>query len=369
MKKGFLFKKCVLAIGLFSSIATLSSCSAFFGGDEYTITDTSVETDENGNTVVTVNFSGEDVAPLTFTIPATTKGISSVTSEVQDSQVTLTINFNDGTNQQIGVPIINGKDGVGISEVELIEHEDGTKGIQFHYSNGEVSDEFPLPSGKDGATIKEITPEINDDGSITYTISFTDGREDFKFTVENGISIVNMYLDEEASALDEDFYCFKVEYSDGCVVTIRVAKPKTNHWLSGVGAPSDELGESEDFYVDLNSGWVYQKSTDKGWTALFSIKGEGNYEPSYFMVGFHFLDGEYITDNANQKILEGPTVYYISAKEGDCIPTTSIPLPKKDGYIFEGRYKEPNNTNSGKFTDLTIVNSKLDLYARRSSIQ
>ena len=368
MKRNFLLKKFALAVALFSSVATLSSCSVFFDGDEYSITNTEVNTDANGNTIVTVNFSGEDIEPLTFTIPASTKGISSITSEVKDNQVVLTINFNDGTNQQIGVPIINGKDGVGITDVELIEQADGSKFIRFHYSDGTSSEEFPLPSGKDGASIKEITPEVNEDGSITYTISFTDGREDFKFTVQNGVSIVSMYLDEEASILDEDYYYFKVEYSDGRLDTIRVEKPKTNNWLSGVGSPSNELGDSQDFYIDLNSGWVYQKSTDKGWTALFSIKGEGYDEPSYFMVGFHFLDGEYINNFGDQNKLEGPTVYYISAKEGECIPSDNIPVPKKDGFIFEGWYKDPDSPISGKFTDMTIVNSKLDLYARWSSL-
>lgn len=248
MKKGFLFKKFALAVGLFSPIATLSSCSAFFGGDEYTITDTNVETDENGNTVVTVSFSGEDIAPLTFTIPATTKGISSVTSTVEDNQVTLTINFNDGTNQQIGVPIINGKDGVSVTNVELIEHEDGTKGIQFHYSDGKVSEEFPLPSGKDGLGIANII-ETEENGQHKVTITFDDETKDpLEFFVNDGVSIESVEYSEDYSTEDE--YALVITFSDGSSSIQFLPRPTTNKWFSGLVDPSNSQGNNGDFYLN-----------------------------------------------------------------------------------------------------------------------
>lgn len=360
MKKRFLFRKCLLAVGLLTAINPLSSCSMFFGGDEFTITDTDVKTDENGNTIVTVTFSGENVEPLTFTIPATTKGIESVTATNQGDQVVLTINYNDGTNQQIGIPVINGQDGVGISDVDLITKENGDNYIQFTYTNGKKSEEFPLPKGNDGVGVSFATV-TDENGVTTVTMSFTDGREDLIFTVEDGVSITNMYLDQNASASDENNYHFVVEFSNGETNTILVEKPKTNYWLSGVGAPNENLGNPQDFYVDLSSGWVYLKSTDKGWEALFSIKGEGVEDPEYYLVSFHLLDGEKAISPSE---LEGPTTFYISAKEGDSIPANSIPILKKEGFTFDGWYKDPSSPNSGKFTDLTIVKSKLDLYAR-----
>lgn len=361
MKKGFLFKKCVLAIGLFSSIATLSSCSAFFGGDEYTITDTSVETDENGNTVVTVNFSGEDVAPLTFTIPATTKGISSVTSEVQDNQVTLTINFNDGTNQQIGVPIINGKDGVSISEVELIEHEDGTKGIQFHYSNGEVSDEFPLPSGKDGLGIASIE-ETDENGQHKITITFNDEtKEPLEFYVNDGVSIESVEYSEEYS--NEDEYALVITFSDGSSSIQFLPRPTTNKWHSGLVDPSNSIGKNGDFYLNEANGNVFSKKNDT-WVYLFSMKGDVSEEiTQYYNVIFNFRDDEYTEDlTPGSKLL-------IKAKKGESIPLDQIPLPSRDGFTFAGWFAgEEVNPNVGQFTNLTTVSSNLDLFARWQSM-
>ena len=358
MKKRFLFRKCLLAIGMVFSILPISSCSAFFGGDEYAIVDTNIETDDNGNTIVTINFSGENTEPLTFSIPPSSKGISSIEAVSDEKQVVLTITFTDGTSQQIGIPIINGEDGVGISSVGLIQNDEGESFIQFTYTNGEKSEEFPLPKGNDGAGILSVT-STTQNGVTTYTMSFTDGRDDVVFSVRDGISISNMYLDEESSANDENYYHFIVEFSDGRKQEILVERPQTNHWLSGVGAPSSDLGNPEDFYVDLTSGWVYTKSSDRGWEARFSIKGEGQEDPQRYMVSFNLLEGEKI-ENAN---LEGPTSFYFSVKEGDSLPASEIPIPSKDGFTFDGWYQEPGNPNSGKFTDLSIINSNLTLYA------
>ena len=364
MKKRFLFRKCLLAVGLLTAINPLSSCSMFFGGDEFAITDTDVKTDENGNTIVTVTFSGENVEPLTFTIPATTKGIESVTATNQGDQVVLTINYNDGTNQQIGIPVINGQDGVGISSVELIEDVYGDKYIQFTYTNGKKSDKLPLPKGDDGVGVLDV--DVTTEGDITtFTMTFTDDREPIVFSVKNGVSITNMYLDTQLSALDPDYYHFVVEFSDGESKTILADKPKTNKWLNGVGAPSSDLGEPQDFYVDLSSGWVYLKSSDKGWEAMFSIKGENQDNKEYYMVRFHLLEGEYIAEQNDNST--GPTILYYNILSGNSLPTSSIPVPQKDGYTFLGWYQDPLSPNSGQFTDLTQVNSSLDLYAKREN--
>ena len=46
MKNGFFKKnKILMLFGLSMSLAPITSCSAFFGGDEFTITDTSVTKD------------------------------------------------------------------------------------------------------------------------------------------------------------------------------------------------------------------------------------------------------------------------------------------------------------------------------------
>ena len=80
MKRRFFEKsKIGLMLGLSTLLAPITSCSAFFGGDEYTITDTSITTDEEtGDTIVTITFSGDNIEPLTFRIPSVTNGVDGV---------------------------------------------------------------------------------------------------------------------------------------------------------------------------------------------------------------------------------------------------------------------------------------------------
>lgn len=45
-------------------------------------------------------------------------------------------------------------------------------------------------------------------------------------------------------------------------------------WFSGEGKPDDNVGDEEDFYLDITNGNVYQKSVD-GWKLIGHIKDEG----------------------------------------------------------------------------------------------
>ena len=103
MKRRFFEKsKIGLMLGLSTLLAPITSCSAFFGGDEYTITDTSITTDEEtGDTIVTITFSGDNIEPLTFTIPKVQNGIdgngiASITPVLtEEGSIELTIKYTD----------------------------------------------------------------------------------------------------------------------------------------------------------------------------------------------------------------------------------------------------------------------------------
>lgn len=370
MKKNFLFKKCVLAIGLFSSIAVLSSCSAFFGGDEFTITDTSIEQNENGDTIVTITFSGDDVDPLRFTIPKVQNGvdgngIASITPVLNEESLELTIKYTDTTMEDtiITVPVLKGDSGRGIDDVLLGSDENGNTTIQFNYTDGTTSDLITIPKGidgKDGLGIANIDVQKTSNGINIVTITFTDENvAPLTFPINDGVSISSIVYDEENST--DEIYSLFITFSDGTFTTVELPRPQSTIWLSGTQEPSSTSGKIGDFYLNLVSGDVYRKISSTTWEFLFTMKGSGSSEPiTRHQVIFHFRDDEY------NETLEGGSLMLFNVEHGRTISADSIPVPTKDGFKFAGWFagEDETNPNIGQFTNLTVVTQNLDLYAR-----
>ena len=206
MKKGFLFRKSLLAFSMMFSLGTISSCSAFFGGDDFAITDTTIEQNENGDTIVTITFSGDNIEPLTFTIPKVQNGIdgngiASITPVLtEEGSIELTIKYTDTTMEDtvITIPVIKGDTGVGINEVLIGSDEDGNTTIQFTYTNGTTSDLITIPKGIDGENgigIANIDVQKTSTGLNIVTITFTDETmAPVNFTVNDGVSIAKESL-------------------------------------------------------------------------------------------------------------------------------------------------------------------------------
>ena len=58
-------KKIFLGLLLLASSVTVSSCSMFFGGDDYTISNVLKTVDEEtGDTIVTIQFENQEIEPL-----------------------------------------------------------------------------------------------------------------------------------------------------------------------------------------------------------------------------------------------------------------------------------------------------------------
>lgn len=366
MKSGFFKKsKILMLFGLSMSLAPITSCSAFFGGDEFTITDTSITTDEEtGDTIVTITFSGDDVKPLTFRIPVVTNGvdgigIENITSKLENGQVVLTISYTDESVEDtvISVPVINGENGVGVTGVNVGQNENGDTTFQFTYSDGKTSEVFILPKGKDGVGIANIVENDNGDGTHTIIISYTDPEmPTTEFVVSDGISIERVEYSPEYS--DESNYAIIVTFSDGNVSLITLPRPTTNKWLSGVTDPRDNIGNDGDYYLNEYNGNVFVKRNGS-WNYLFSMKGTGSTETKeYFNVIFELREDEY-TDT-----LTPGSRLMISVEEGKTIPLNQIPVPQKDGFVFNGWYAgETVSPNVGHFTNLTPVVSDLTLFA------
>ena len=375
MKSGFLKKsKILMLFGLSMCLAPITSCSAFFGGDEFTITDTSVTTDEEtGDTIVTITFSGDNVEPLTFRIPSVVNGkdgvgISNITSELRDGKVTLTIEYTDSSIQptKISIPVQQGEDGRGISDVIIGETENGDRTILFVYTDGSQSKLITIPKGLDGQNglgIASITNEPNDNGNITVTIYFDDPSiPPQSFEVTNGISILSVVYNEEMS--DSENYALNVIFSNGNQTTIYLPRPTSTRRYSGFSEPSDDVGNQGDFYVNLNNGNTYYKLNDSTWEFVFCMKGDDSSTATkYYQVKFNLGEDEFSGDY-------GPNSSIIFNVQGnDYLELENIPIPIKSGFTFEGWYTSSlNNVNSGQFTDTTMVTRNFDLYAKWSLV-
>lgn len=375
MKNTFFKKnKLLMFLGFSLCIAPLTSCSAFFGGDEFTITDTSVTTDaETGDTIVTITFSGSDREPLTFRIPTVKNGsdgvgISDITSELHDGMVTLTIEYTDASIEptKISIPVQKGEAGKGISNVIIGETESGDKTLHFIYTDGTESELITIPKGLDGKNglgIASITNEPNDNGNITVTIYFDDPSiPPQNFEVTNGVSILSVVYNEEMS--DDDNYALNVIFSNGSQTTIYLPRPTSTRWYSGFSEPSDDVGNQGDFYVNLNNGNTYYKLNDSTWEFVFCMKGDDSSTTTkYYQVKFNLGEDEFSGDyGPNSSII-------FNVQENDYLELENIPIPTKSGFTFEGWYTSSlNNVNSGQFTDTTLVNKNFDLYTRWSAL-
>lgn len=358
--------KLLFLLGLSCFIGPLSSCSAFFGGDEYTITDTQVTTDENGDTIVTITFSGENIAPLTFTIPSVTdgvdgNGIANISSTLVDDEVTLTISYTDTTKEDtvITIPVVKGDAGKGISNVFVGSNENQDTTIQFEYTDGTTSEEITIPKGKDGVGIDSFS--IEKQGNVTLIkIKFTDNSiEEKTIAISDGVSISNVVFNEEKS--DEYNYVITFVFSDGSTTDITLNKPHATNWLNGIVDPTIEMGENGDFYLNTQSGEVFKKSNDT-WIAIFSISGSEYENKQYYTVTFNLKDDEKFLDENKF----GNVSFGIRVEEGDCLMLEEIPIVIKDGFEFAGWYasSDSENVNAGKFTNLTSVFCNINLHAR-----
>lgn len=375
MKRG-IFKKSKILFGslvLLSSLTFATSCSAFFGGDEYAIANVSQTTDETtGDTVVTIEFQDEKINPLTFTIPAAGldgTGIANISATTNDGVVTLTISYTDSNkeNTVISVPVIKGDKGLGIQNVIVENDAEGNMTLQFAYTDGKTSQVYTIPKGidgKDGTGIKEITTERLTTGTTIITITFDDETlEPVTFPVNDGVSITDVTYDPENST--DLTYRVVITLSNGETRELDFPAPRIATWLSGTTIPNNEEGRAGDFYLNMITGDVYTKLTADSWSYLFCIKGTGaSQEIVKHSVVFNLRDDERVENlNPGSQIL-------VRVNEGETLLLDDIPLPTKDGFEFIGWFagEDESNPNIGQITNLTVISNDLNLFARWRAI-
>lgn len=364
------FRKFYLATSVLLCSLFVTSCSAFFGADSLTITSTSVDTDAEGNTVITVNFAEEGKEPLTFTIPKAIDGedgvgIANVSSVLSDDKtlVTITITYTDVNKAPsvITVPVYRGEDGKEITNIISDFDAEGNTTIVFEYSDGTKSDTLTINKGNDGKGIKNITINTLENGNYELIINYTDGTSEKPMYVNSGVGITSVVYDEEKS--DETRYCLIVNYTDGTSSELYLPKQKTTKWISGNAIPSDDIGNDGDFYVIESSGAVYTK-TGNSWRYLFSIKGIGSdltYTVSFNLNGGRWTNGN--LTNPEESATEIRTINRLTY--GSFIDLDQSYLEcYNENFEFKGWWSDAVITpNSGHFTNLTPVTSDITLFA------
>ena len=366
------FRKMCLTLSVLLGSVTISSCSAFFGSDEFMITSIDKTTNENGDIVLTMHFSDSEKEPLVLTIPSGLSGkdgvgIASIETElnVDNTEVRIIISYTDDSLEPtiISVPITKGQDGKGIKDVIIDKDDEGNTTFKFVYTDDTESELFTINKGQDGIGILEIENTENIDGSVTITIHYTDGSTSEPFTINPPVGILT--ITESEIQNDNDYYLFDVYYTDGTKSPIKIPKPRTTQWYSGNTVPSASLGYEGDFYVVITTGELYKKNSNNEWEYLFSIKGTG--ADTYYKVTFNLNGGKWVNGRySNPESQFEDRV--LNVKYGTYINLMSSDLEceyEDNIYTFDGWWTDAViNPNSGHFTSLTPVFGDLTLYAK-----
>lgn len=349
-----------LAIGLvgLSGLASLGSCSSFFGTDSassdvisissitysdledgtrviiITLSDgsvskvpvpkgadgndglgieniTAVKSEDGSSTTITITFTdGRD--PVTYEV-TNARSIVNVSSEVdEETGVTkVTLTYNDGTTDTVNLP--QGKTGKGISSMEIIE-QDGTQYVQVTYDDETTVQLYAVPEGTPGRGIAGIVQSFDEEtGEWVFTITYDD--------------------DEQTT---HEF---------------RIQGPNT--WLSGTGTPANNVGYNGDYYLDTQNRSIYKKENGQ-WSLVINFND--TVERTKYTVTFDSNGGSLSTTTNSYELIEGSN--FMSS--GFDVPTAT-----RDGYAFDGWYSKKNVDASTMtaFGDGTNVYSNLTLYA------
>ena len=295
------------------------------------------------------------------------------------------------------------KNGVGFTGEVTIEEITDSNGkrtgqkIQFHKTDGTLSDFIEIMDGLDGTFIEKIDSESLPNGITRVTVTLSD--ETTKTFDIKGISKVDQRIDEkgdiilifkdsdgkilsevpikkpkevvEITATDDGTnYIIQITYSDApnTPVTYELAKP--NSWHQGESKPTDDMGNPGDYFFDKANAVIYHKRWNElkqkyTWVDIIDFYDFKNPAVIYFNIDPS--KGEKWDPDS---IFAECGTYYdetrisIGQSYSSYGTQYAIPVPQMEGYRFLGWYttRTPNATNA-PFTDLTVVSATtLQLY-------
>lgn len=376
-----LFRKLGLFVLGLAMATGLGSCGFFSTtNSDYYIEEVTQVVDEQGNTVVTFVFSGDDVEDMVVTIPTGTDGngiesIGYVLDTTADPDVViLTINYTDeGMDPTvIRIPVIQGDEGNGIYS---ISHSVVTDASSDHYGDILVTIVFTDPSMPDvsfyvphGNGIASITPDtenVYDDDDGHYIITLEDGTT-FPFTIPQGPQGVG--IDSiDATVGDDGNITVSFTLSDGSGYDFDI--PRSNRWYTGSGNPDDAQGQDGDLYLDFSSLNIFQK-VNGVWVYLSSL----NYEQRECIVTLRANGGYFKVPTA----IDDATYYNIHVYEGehvdwDLLDALLVEDPNdpndvylyRDGYAFDGFWTCEGDPGAfdEKLTKMSVITGNTVFYA------
>lgn len=288
------------------------------------------------------------------------------------------------------------------AEGKNIEEEgkffEGTKYLKVIYTETESpesevkkSSKFKLPQGqkgldgngieyvKAGKLLEDGTIEegsLNEDGSIDIQFKYTQVEETqtIKVPANKGIKNIEGVNNGNQYQLNITYTTIDPETGDyEKAEPIIFFKPIITQWLYGNedgsqsdGGPGKYLGNVGDYYYDMfyNTIW-FKVATDNNpdgeWKKIATLGTENQTCNVVFNAnGGMFVLGE----NADQ--MKTVITYTVSMNSYFYGSTLTIPTPiHPDGLVFEGWYTSQSvGPTTGKFTDLTVVNTDITLYAK-----
>ena len=344
----------------------LTGCGGFFQEETVEIASIDSVVLNDGSTQVIITYVDPEMKPTTFIIPKgeagqTGNGIKNITYEQSDDggRTVVTIEFTDETVEPKVIAIPNGKSILDI--VTDVDPETLDTKLTIVYSDGSIEDPIIVPAGVqgvDGIGIQEVKQRINRDFSVTLTLVLTNGEEvlvEIPAPVqgEDGIGIKDI-----VSVPNGDTYTMIITFDDEAETTKELEFARPNKWFSEMGAPTPDDGIDGDLWYDLAHQTISIKENGSWGEVLnFNIT-----EPDPFSVKFN------LNDNDGEQKAGMPTgakmSYSIPAGKYFAASNYQIPIPVRPGYEFLGWCTSPHKTPvNGYFTDLTVVQADITLYA------
>lgn len=335
----------------------LNACSFFRSSDNEAvgIKEILVDNDEEGNAVITINYTDKHKEPVTFVIPKGTDGETGTGIKKIDytqdeyGATTVTISFTGDKMEPVSFVLQPGKS---ISDVRFDVDEEGNTLIIFVDSDGNQLSPitvFKGDTGERGIGIVSIIPNYNPDGSATITITLDDESE---YYVEIPAPKEGRGIESIISRKAGTIFYLTINYTDGTSDEVSFDVPPS--WTTGYARPGNAEGYNGDYYFDIAHDIIYIKENGAWEVAVDFATNEQTYT-----VRFELND-----TNAEPASLVGQRSYVINRGETFYSSDYQVPTATRNGYTFGGwsTSKTPNVTN-GLFTDLTPVLSDMTLYA------
>ena len=328
----------------------------------------------NGDTELTIFFTDDDYEPITFLIPKGESGDKGETGErgigiksivpTTSSDPNYTNILITYTDESIPPTILEVKNGVSVKDIKSsINLENNTTDIEFILSDN-TAKSISIPNGRNGVGIKDVNTTQNENGDYVITISYTDNRTPsiIKLPYKNGVDgndgadgrgIKNIL----GTTIDND-YMIEITYDDDTKDEMYIPLPKTTKWFQGNDKPGslyEEIANEGDFYFDINNAVIYNFSMGS-FNKIIDLK-ESHMPNKTYEVTFDSNGGAFVGSLPNK----------LTVIAGMPIQMNRIPICQKEGMKFIGYYttiEGKENPLSGKLTDLTPIFSDITFYAQ-----